>query len=88
MIPALNGLLAALVLIAVICRLTMIPVAPQGKRLPWNAWVAAHAMIGAGCFGYIAGATGGQLPSLAPTLTFFGLAVMMLFRWKRRGEDL
>lgn len=87
MLPYLNALLALLVLIAVICRLTMTPLARPGHRIVWNAWVAAHAMIGAGCIGFIAGASDGRLPSLAPTLTYLGLAIMLLVRWKRREGD-
>lgn len=88
MLPYLNGTLAVLVLAAVAIRLTLIPVARHGHRLSWNLWIGAHAMIGAGCLGYILAMTGIREPVLAPTLTYFGLAIMLIVRWRRReGES-
>lgn len=87
MLPFLNAILAALVLTAVVCRLAVIPVARRGHRLTWNAWISAHAMIGVGCLGFIAGASGVHQPVLAPTLTYMGLAIMLLVRWRRREGE-
>ncbi len=87
MLSYLNAILAFLVLVSVICRLTMIPLAKPGHFTAWNFWIGAHALIGAGCIGFIAGAADGRLPSLAPTLTYLGLAIMLLVRWKRREGD-
>ena len=84
-----NCVLAALVLFAVVSRLARARRHGSGfrARLTCNAWVAAHSLIGTGCFGYIAARCGGVEPQMSMTLLFMGLSLLLLVRWQRRQGD-
>lgn len=81
---ALNILLALLVLGAVVCRLAHLS---PGKSLAYNAWVSAHALIGAGALGYVYASLAGREAVLSTSALYCGLAMMLLVQWRRRQGE-
>lgn len=81
---ALNMILALLVLGAVVCRLAQL--SPR-RGLPHSAWVASHALIGAGSLGYVYATLAGREASLSTLALYCGLAMMLLVQWRRRQGE-
>ena len=84
-----NCVLALLVLGAAVCRLGNTKAYGKDLRsnLNWHAWVLSHALLGTGCFGYICAKLSDIEPQLSFTSILAGLAILLLFPWKRREGD-
>lgn len=87
---ALNVILAAVALGAVVCQIANLSPSPKGAvaRLRWHVWALTLCLFGLGLFGSVmAGLTQGQPPAVAQTFLLAGLAMHFLIRHKRRRGD-
>lgn len=91
MIEFLHTIASGIVLVAIGCRLAMLPRSiPSFKaRIQWHLWVLAHVLIATGAFSWLvrylnAGPRAITLGELALSV---GGALYFSIRWQRRTQD-
>lgn len=89
-ILALNAVLAAVALGAVVCQIAHLSPSPRGAvgRLRWHVWALTLCLFALGLIGAVmAGLTSGHPPAVAQTFLLAGLAMNFLIRHRRRRGD-